>query len=332
MDNNKKRIQYLDNCRAVCMLWIVGIWHLLEYCDITTVANSSAGIHITHAVLASFTFISGLFLGKSKVIMKSDLICFYKKRLLRFYPLFFLSSTSLFLIYIMFGYEYIGSFRQLLFTITGLAVFVGDSPKTVWYISMLIVFYFMTPIIILLNDRRKKIALTSIIYLVMVSLHYLYDCIDSRVLVYYPFYFIPIVFSDNIEKTMDNNHFYPRLIISACAFGLLICVSNKWNAEWYFSIIISFLLMEVLLCVSYLLSKLDYINKKLYVISYSSMVAYLFHRQWYGLLQFVFFRTDGFVPLWFAYTVMLPSLLFLSYFSQQAYDNCIFLFTKRKCS
>lgn len=55
------RIRYLDKTRAICMIWIVAVWHLADYCDITI--KNQITSNITYGVLGAFTFLSGVMLG-----------------------------------------------------------------------------------------------------------------------------------------------------------------------------------------------------------------------------------------------------------------------------
>ena len=62
-----------------------------------------------------------------------------------------------------------------------------------------------------------------------------------------------------------------------------------------------------------------YIDKVLCKISYASMVAYLFHRQFLGVVQILFGRYS----LSFAYIIVLPILIIGSYFVQYYYDKVV---------
>ena len=79
-----KRNLTLDITRAICILWIVGVWHLQDYFAQLNFANDVTKM-ITAGVLVTFTFLSGLFLGKKKI----SALQFYQGRLKRFYILFF---------------------------------------------------------------------------------------------------------------------------------------------------------------------------------------------------------------------------------------------------
>lgn len=120
----KNRVYYLDTARALCMLWIIGVWHIGAYAEKVFLKSNIYTNPITVGVLATFTFISGKFLGKSLHSAK-EVISFYARRLKRFYPLFLLACISLYLLPITFWGTrvYIDSLRQFWLTITGLACF-----------------------------------------------------------------------------------------------------------------------------------------------------------------------------------------------------------------
>ena len=65
----KKRLEFVDCSRALCMLWIVGVWHMFGYLNNINEAILSSTItsSITNGVLATFTFISAYFLGQKKI-------------------------------------------------------------------------------------------------------------------------------------------------------------------------------------------------------------------------------------------------------------------------
>jgi len=73
-------------------------------------------------------------------LLNSQVKKFYLKRILRFYPLFFIATAALLLIDF-------NSSKASLMGLIGAAPFVRESPKTLWYISMLMIFYLITPII-----------------------------------------------------------------------------------------------------------------------------------------------------------------------------------------
>ncbi len=155
MSKIKKRNVSMDISRAICMLWIVGVWHLQEYLVEKNSWNNPYTACITVSVLSMFTFISGYFLsGRTRKI--GDCLQFYKKRLIRFYPLFFVSCISLFLASKFAGAAFFSNAQQMMFTLTGLSCFIKPYPVTLWYFAMLIFFYAITPFINGGGEKKKR--------------------------------------------------------------------------------------------------------------------------------------------------------------------------------
>lgn len=180
------RLKFIDIARALCMIYIIGFWHLsgyIESYDLTGMFTSG----LTKGALATFAFISAYFLGKKNVTTFKDVLDFWSKRLLRVYPLFFISCTSLLLVYYVLGNKYITGFGNYVFTLTGIAVFIGQAPSTVWFISMLLVFYFITPLLLLLKIKLRVIAVV-VIYAVLFTIHLLGLPMDGRVVYLFLFY------------------------------------------------------------------------------------------------------------------------------------------------
>ncbi len=149
----KDRVISIDIARVLCMIWIVGFWHMGAYVGIDNI-NFGNGT-VTHGALAAFTFFSGLFLGKKSIGAWE----FYKARFVRLYPLFFLSCL---IVYI--GKGGINYFAHLLCSLTGLSIFMPPHTPTLWYVDMLLVMYALTPLLVSLKSRmgggRNRIVLS----------------------------------------------------------------------------------------------------------------------------------------------------------------------------
>lgn len=67
-----KRGATFDIVRCLCILWIVGVWHMKDYLslDITDEAMHFGEL-ITTSLLGAFTFMSGFFLKKYEIIYQS---------------------------------------------------------------------------------------------------------------------------------------------------------------------------------------------------------------------------------------------------------------------
>ena len=150
----KERNLTIDFARAFCILWIVGIWHLQNYFDQFDITNKVTET-ITSGILVTFTFLSGLFLGKKK----TSALHFYRDRLKRFYVLFLFAAVLMF-----FGGGAIKDVKSFALLIAGLNCFYAPPVRTLWYMGMLMFFYGLVPIICG-GGRSMKYKLSCIAFI-----------------------------------------------------------------------------------------------------------------------------------------------------------------------
>ena len=92
-----------DVVRVVCMTYVVAYFHLSGYVYPHGLIGGcySLSMALAHASLGLFTFVSGYLLGKKYKFGQygdAGVWTFYKKRILRVFPLFVLASAALWLI------------------------------------------------------------------------------------------------------------------------------------------------------------------------------------------------------------------------------------------
>lgn len=83
---------------------------------------------------------------------------------------------------------YIWDTRLLVLSITGLSCIVPPAPFTAWYLCMLIPFYFITPLINVLDQKKLKVFVMLGIEIVLILAP-----VDSRLQFYWIFYCAGIV-------------------------------------------------------------------------------------------------------------------------------------------
>lgn len=309
---SQNRNSQLDFVRVFCVLWIVGFWHLQNYVSETFQLKGEVldlCRNITKVVLACFTFLSGYFLSKYNFSSVSDIVFFFKKRFGRFFILFFSSVLSMFL---MRGCNLSQSF----FAICGASLFTSNPIPTLWYFSMLILFYLLTPIFkIKFNENSMNVQIVIIVILFVLFILFA----DRRLYLYLPFYVVGLNLSKNNFESFMNKK---TMVLTAI---VLIAFINFLKMH---SLIFEYLF---LICgVTFLLScgyvvyrpKTNLIITRL---AYSSMCAYLFHRQFYKftiILMKFFDDNMSFLPLPIA--LLSVALLFLiSYYIQKFYDRYV---------
>lgn len=303
----KNRIILFDIMKALCVIEIVAFWHMFDYTPIEADEVLFGG-SLTSTVLAAFTFASGFFLGKKKVSVGK----FYTSRLQRFMlPLL----ASLLILY-MFGV--IDSFRTVIFSAIGLSCFIPPMAPTLWYFSMIILCYLLTPIILLEVDKMSNVERIVnimvrglLVFALMMSIG-----IQPKVQTYFLFYIFGMVIDMNCIKALVNTH-------TVCKMGGVMA----WLLLSYLkieSMVTDALGVMLLICFSNYIEihSNDKVKSFFEKIAYASMFAYLFHREFYQIPKRLFHQTDGTIPYYgIIITIIMISLL--SYYGQKIYDLII---------
>lgn len=309
----KQRIKFLDCSRALCMLWIVGIWHMQEYTGLNI--QNSITKNVTSGVLATFTLISGYFIGKNNFKGKDNILRFFKKRFLRIYPLFFLSCTTFYVMNLLFHASFISSFKQYLLTISGLSCIITPAPLTIWYVSMLLFFYAITPLIMCWKPFYAKIFAAACSYGIFLTLALMWTS-DERLTLYFPFYAAGLTASNKLKLSDKIN--WILLTAGTILFIILGVNELKFGGQ----------IIQILACVAFVIFifeigklcvKANLLMKLLNYVCYASMSAYLFHRQILGII----YKAIGQFSVPLAYLIILPATIFLAYEIQFVYDKIL---------
>ena len=306
VDNRDYRF---DLARALCVLWIVGFWHLINYLPQECRLEGNPLVickEITYGVLACFTFLSGYFLKKYEFNSINDVLEFYKKRFLRFYPLFVAATLCL----LVSG----SSLLQVIYAILGLSLFIPPAIQTLWYFSMLLLFYLFTPLL-----KAKETYKMRIIFLVFVIAVLVvgYFFADQRLIMYFPFYVLGLNLPNKVvEKIMS----LPMLLLSIVVF-VGCCLVGSDN------LIIQIVQAMAGVCAIISFSKFVYndkIQRPIAFIAEASMCAYLFHRPVYTVFTFVLGKSKPFhyMPIHIAILAVVV-LFIISYFIQKLYNRII---------
>lgn len=308
------RILQFDFVRSICMLYIVGIWHFNNY--LNPIYRFSGDLAeclecVTISVLATFTFISGYMLRRYEFSTCGDALTFYKKRLLRIYPLFVLSAISLCLIRF-------ADFSQVFYGAIGLALFTSDPIKTLWFISMLIFLYALTPLIRSNRIIRSKYQVLMSFLLVFFILLMLYICdiIDVRLLLYAPIYIIGLHIKD---LKLSKKEWLLLIVLAVGAFLLTIYC----GADGLFRMFCSAYLGTIIILALAFVLPINNLRKPIGFIAYLSMSMYLFHRQIFGVTLILFGvknQESAYLPMLLALLALFISLC-VTYMIQWLYDR-----------
>lgn len=305
LQRKDKRNEAFDITRALCILYIVGFWHLINYFPTIELNNLALqiGSDFTIITLGTFTFMSAYFLKKYTITTLSDVKYFYKKRIRRFYIPYLICLIVLFI-----G-GWFENKLQFFYSLIGLSTYLCPNPKTIWYLSMLISFYILTPPLLFL---KKEKGLFLIISFILILLFAIFGKTNG---LYFPFYLLGLSISENNIKYLISTKGF---IILGLSILILFLIQNFFGGIiiWKYSLIFCgvFLLLKIA-------SKLhEYTSFKFWnIIAYSSMMAYLYHRIHYKIINIIIHPHDT-ISITLFIVIGITSLFIASYYMQRCYD------------
>ncbi len=321
----RQRDQAIDLMRATCILWIVGFWHLLGYAESIDGYKNDVTYRLTVVVLGLFVFISGHLIGRSRITSAGEVWRFYRRRMIRIYPPYLASL----LLFDLFGLLQPGQFIGAALLSTSFSL---EPPLTLWYISMIVVFYLLAPLLLLLVHRLGQtpwrwtsnplVVCTGIIGL-NVLLGNLLDGVDPRLFLYFPSFVAGLVLSPALVEPRVSGRTIALTALAMVAATLFsfhhqtrIDSSLKAIPLAVFGPLLAFLICEHW-------GRHLRLSPLMLAISSASFFMYLFHRP-----IFLIFTTHGFpssAPLQLTVLLLLalPVIVAVSWKGQDLYDAAV---------
>ena len=320
------RYIFIDVLRGVCVFYIVGFWHLMNYTSLFPGYANIVTLRLTVTVLGLFVFLSGYLLNTRGIDLGIKSIKkFYLKRFLRIYPLYMLAIIWFYLFHISDG---VTLFKASLL----ISMFYGPPPPTLWFITMIMEFYLVAPLLITRSKQGSLFWIIAItIYCLMAYVTYFSSKSDPRVLIYFP------AFVSGIYVATLNQYCSKRFFtIIAIGFVLSIILSmtvENFPERSYFSIPLTIFSPIVIFFLS-----AKYINftqniKLFSIISYAGFVMYLIHRPVYMVMSFLYKKLPIILDaemqfVLYFYLICLPLITIASWIIQRIYDNALVNFRK----
>ena len=307
-----ERFLPFDMARAICVVYIIGIWHLPSYLspDYSFTGTTLIVMHrITEIVLGTFTFLSGYFLGKYQFSNRYDIKYFFENRFKRFYILLLIAALSYLLL------KWISPI-QLLQILTGTNLLFNMSAPTLWYFSMIILFYIITPI---LQYQYKMKNMREVIFCCLFICVFILSqelTIDSRLQLYLPCYYLGLITPVSFIQRLKKNN----LILWSLGSLIVAVVVFQYVHIDFFKIIIVVAGIYLLLssCMQLYHQK---IKGLVSFLAMASMVAYLSHRQVFSVGKALCERLLGesYIPLFFSISLLALTFV-ISYYIQIVYN------------
>lgn len=150
---DKGRIIFIDVIKCICIIWLVGLWHMSNYTSYEGVFAhyilNDYGSCLTKTSLHLFTFFTGFFTNVYFSTGNHNSVGFYIHKLKKTYILFALSAITLYFIPNPWDGGSWMSFSQLAFSLFGLGIiYPTPAPNTLWYMNMILFFYIIAPLLL----------------------------------------------------------------------------------------------------------------------------------------------------------------------------------------
>lgn len=274
-------------------------------------------------LLGSFFFLAGYFTEFS-IQKNTSLVSFVKSKIIRIFPPYWVA-----LLLFVYGIGY--SLKRFDFAIYALNLQAVFSPVfikpllTLWYISMLVVFYIIFCILLFTMKSNIKLLIASIVIFILAYIANLsIGLFDPRFFQYYLLFLAGVYFcrfEDIRKKLLSLSIFYK--IILAIVTAILFWMVERYLLTNFLYLLIAFVFISswILLWLGIFSTSIG--NWKIWAfLSTASFFAYLYHRPLWYFLNLTFGIEDT-QKVFFNLLVGAPIALVLGYILQIGYDKLL---------
>ena len=314
------RLQAFDLVRLLAVAYVISLRHIPNY--LTQDRTGPLNTMVTYLMLGCLVFVSGYVLTRRYPALGDgkSTWAFLTRRLLRVYPLYVVALLG----YVVYDRSLTAAnvIAHLLSLSLVLTPATGEPLRTIWFVSIIILYYFAY-----VGFARMKDAFLVIVAvlatLVLLVVNTCTGYTDERLALFLPLFAAGIV--------MARRQVLPRLraapvLISAVVFlscGIAQLVNVRPPALPEALLVVVWMLSGVLpvwAAASWLIRKLGW-GKWAGRLCYTSFCAYLFHRHVYRILLLIFQpSSDGGTVLYLA-LVGVPLAFLVGFCIQSAYDR-----------
>ncbi len=318
----------LDVIRAFGIPYIACYYHVLLIVNLESQKNILTS-HIAWIIMSSLILVSGYFIASKNISFSwPEIYSFFQKRIIRIYPLYILAIIA-------FGITGVAQWSQLLKALFLLSMFLPPGPLTLWFITLIFLFYFLAPILLVSSKSLKQYLLTFAGLIFLFSIYHLFiNYIDLRILRYFPAFALGIAIRrfDHLYLLLKRYKIllfflaflslYLSLIKtgSPSDFRQFIKIVMAGSGTTIFLTICSFFVFWLSSNSSELWKRLN-LSSVISFLSYISFCLYLFHRPILAFTQNnVPYPSDSKELLIVIYIISVPVMILISWIVQKSYD------------
>lgn len=243
----KNKIIAFDFLRALAIAMIIPA-HLSNFLSFpySKLALYAVDPFVANMGLGLFIFMSGylLYYNNHSINSFQSVLSFYRKRLLRIFPLYWAAIAAFTLVFFIFapklnsGFEFpnaehVFTFHNIIMHVLGLQIFLAPayaSPMlTLYFVGLIIVFYTIYPLIIMLSKSSKQILFySSLIFLGCLLVSRTFNIIEHRFYMFFPIFVFGILTCKEslFEKSMTINrkNLFVQILLAALPVMLVLVI------------------------------------------------------------------------------------------------------------
>ncbi|WP_162197879.1 MULTISPECIES: acyltransferase [unclassified Methanosarcina] len=335
---DKKRAIEIDILKSIAIIFII-VCHLDNYI-INSRIISLFDSYLALFGLSIFFFVSGFLLQYSdfKINSKKDIYLFYAKKVLRLFPMYWISILSISLIFIVlhvdpgFTSPYDINLANFLVHMLGLQVFFPVYHiQSMWFVGVIFLYYILYPIAAYFSrNTYENIIMYFILILPFVFLKLKFGLVDINFFIYYFVFTTGVFFWNNLYKNETNNYIFSFSLI--LFVSTLLIITNRLKISQTDNLLAPLFLQSILslsfsiliyLLASYFVTFVKMETTSIFFpISYGSYAIYLFQHQYLSIVNsilgiFSINRTLHDLCI----VLSLPILFFLSYYFSKMVFN-----------
>jgi len=293
----KNKLIEFDFLRALAIISIV-FYHLRYVVPYSLIfGNPLIYGSLRELGLGIFSFASGYLIAYNtpEFLSFEDIRKFYKKRVIRLFPLYWLALLCVMVAYFVFAmlsefpeifsFFYTGLFdqSQLIVNILDLQIFTNPERSVFWYVSFILVCYACYPLIKKLAKSDGQILLVSLLIMgVFGVLRIFFDLVDDRFFLYFLLFIGGIIV--NNRKVLERSFSKKKELVLVFLTGILILINYMYFKNTFIKIVsldlalLCFCILFVLLVRTKTLTafttRFEY---TITFIAFGSYAVYLFH-------------------------------------------------------
>jgi len=325
MTEPRKRLIEFESLRGLSIVLLLTLHSEIIGASAFGVSLDPLAKFVGAFLLGSFFFLAGYFMDMSLQKSRDNMFGFVKSRFIRIFPPYWLSMLFFIKLFTLKRIDLIVYLLNLQ------AVFSPEFVKpllTLWYISMLVVYYVIFGILIWRTKSNKSLLFLSIvIFAIVYILHLISGLFDVRFFRYFFIFLAGVYFYrfENVRELLFNIPLFYKAIaavVGSWLFWLVQINELPMTNGLYLLVVDFFILSWALTWLS--IFRLPIGAWKIWaLLSTASYFAYLFHRPLWYLLQLIFDVEAWGGEAMFNFTIGSIVTLIVGYFLQRGYDRLL---------